>query len=954
MSRRRFRTPRPAVAIAAAMVAVTVASTAVGLQAASAASAVTAELTTHSASSWWAGGQFVVRNASASASSWALTFAVPSGTFQNNAGWNTTTTVDGERVTIRPKAPTPAGQSIDISFGIAGTGTSDLGVAQCAIDGSAVAGCSSDDAPGDSTPPTVPSSVGAAPAGDDRVRVSWTASTDNTKVDAYEVRSHGGATTDVGGATTDLVIAGHEPGKTYRYDVRARDVAGNTSDWSAAATVTMPAAEDTTAPSAPADVRASDVTDSAAMLRWTASTDDRGVDHYEIATRAATSPDVRIDTTRTTTAGLTGLEADTRYISTVTAVDAAGNRSPATPVTFTTSQPAPIEDTQPPSRPANLTVTVDASTVTATARWNASTDNTGVNHYELVLTRAGDGSVRRFQTEAATADLRSLVTGSSYTLAVTAVDAAGNVSPATSKTFSTADRTAPSIPTQLTATASTAGTIDARWAAATDNVGVTGYDVRVDQDRIVHVSNGTAAMIDGLSAATTYRIDVRARDTAGNTSAWSTPVSATTLADAPAPGTHLVVEDTRSVAPLAPLGAADDMWRTEGRWFSASDFQPTGRYVTAGTPLRIDVPTGITTARASIGMYTSSTDTPHREIALRAGTNTVTAPVDGMVFMINRATSGPAGAVTVTGGQPVPTFVSNVTTTAEFRSQLTRWADTPYVSVVGDRIFGDFQRAIGADPLRTRDPQNLVDIWDANVNLAGDIYGLSRTGAGVDRMAAHRLYISHVDSGDGYASAWDDRITFSNRYHSARELLNQTPYAQYALAHEIGHVYQLEDVRWGEHIERANDISALYVMEQLNGRSYIDTPEVRTSLANFRKTPVAERDFNNLDDHRLTQSLMFDQLRRGFGDSFYAHLAHTIRQAHADGATSPYTGSERFYWLAATTADRDLRPFFAEWGIPITGSLAADMAALPPLRTEIWNNTDRATDQLERELPPLR
>src|SRR2546426_6022694 len=66
----------------------------------------------------------------------------------------------------------------------------------------------------------------------------------------------------------------------------------------------------------------------------------------------------------------------------------------------------------------------------------------------------------------------------SYSYRVKAVDAAGNVGAAsTTATASTlADTTPPSAPATLTATASTSGyTIRLRWAAATDDVGVTGH-----------------------------------------------------------------------------------------------------------------------------------------------------------------------------------------------------------------------------------------------------------------------------------------------------------------------------------------------------------------------------------------------------------------------------------------------------------------------------------------------
>ena len=68
--------------------------------------------------------------------------------------------------------------------------------------------------------------------------MTWSASTDNRGVTAYQVQRSGGAggpvTFSITAPTTTLVDSGL-PGGTYSYEVRARDAAGNWSGWSAAA-----------------------------------------------------------------------------------------------------------------------------------------------------------------------------------------------------------------------------------------------------------------------------------------------------------------------------------------------------------------------------------------------------------------------------------------------------------------------------------------------------------------------------------------------------------------------------------------------------------------------------------------------------------------------------------------------------------------------------------------------
>jgi chitodextrinase len=89
------------------------------------------------------------------------------------------------------------------------------------------------------------------------------------------------------------------------------------------------------------------------------------------------------------------------------------------------------------------------------------------------------------------------------------------------------DTTAPSVPSGLAVTGTTSNSASLSWTASTDNVGVSNYQI-FRNGAIVSSATGTTFADTGLSPATTYSYTVRARDAAGNTSAASTAVSATT------------------------------------------------------------------------------------------------------------------------------------------------------------------------------------------------------------------------------------------------------------------------------------------------------------------------------------------------------------------------------------------------------------------------------------------
>ncbi|GIF41863.1 cellulase family glycosylhydrolase [Actinoplanes xinjiangensis] len=91
------------------------------------------------------------------------------------------------------------------------------------------------------------------------------------------------------------------------------------------------------------------------------------------------------------------------------------------------------------------------------------------------------------------------------------------------------DTTAPTAPGQPAAGTITANSVALSWTAATDNVGVTAYEV-LRNGTVVATVSATSYTATGLAASTAYTFTVRARDAAGNVSAASAARSVTTSA----------------------------------------------------------------------------------------------------------------------------------------------------------------------------------------------------------------------------------------------------------------------------------------------------------------------------------------------------------------------------------------------------------------------------------------
>ncbi|GIH14247.1 hypothetical protein Raf01_24190 [Rugosimonospora africana] len=231
----------------------------------------------------------------------------------------------------------------------------------------------------DTQPPTTPTNLAASFRCDSTqgvlLTLSWTASTDNVGVTGYDVYfARGASSGPFAFVATTATTSYTQPVTAGSYEVRARDAAGNTSDFTAPLLVlpppspcptnpTSPPPADIQAPTTPTNLTASFRCDSTqgvlVTLNWTASTDNVGVTGYDVyATQGVSSSSF----------GFVATTATTSYTQPVTlgyfevrARDAAGNTSDFTAPRLVAPPPSPC-----PTHPA------DHGTCTAAYRLGSS------------------------------------------------------------------------------------------------------------------------------------------------------------------------------------------------------------------------------------------------------------------------------------------------------------------------------------------------------------------------------------------------------------------------------------------------------------------------------------------------------------------------------------------------------------------------------------------------------
>ena len=262
-------------------------------------------------------------------------------------------------------------------------------------------------------------------------------------------------------------------------------------------------------PAAPTGLSMSGISQTAITLSWTKST-------------GATAYKVQVDSGAVTTLGdvathtFSGLSANTSYTLKVIASNSGGDSSAAS-VSASTLPNAP-------AAPTGLS-TSGISQTAITISWTKSAGATGykVQVDSGAVTTLGDVATHTFS---------GLSANTSYTLKVIASNSGGDSS-AASVSASTLPN-APAAPTGLSTSGISQTAITISW---TKSAGATGYKVQANSGTVTTLGDVATHTFSGLSASTSYTLNVIASNSGGDSSAAS--VSASTLPNAPAAPTGL-------------------------------------------------------------------------------------------------------------------------------------------------------------------------------------------------------------------------------------------------------------------------------------------------------------------------------------------------------------------------------------------------------------------------------
>ena len=337
---------------------------------------------------------------------------------------------------------------------------------------------------GDTVPPTVPTNLHVTAHTSSSISIAWTASTDNVGVTGYRIQQNGVVVGSVGGTTTSYTASGLNPSTTYSYAVAAFDAAGDISAYSAP----VSQATDASSGGGTTNLALNRPTTESSHTQTYASGNavDGNTGTYWESTNSAFPQWIQVDLGAATALGRLVLKLPPGWGARTQTLSILGSTDGSSFSTVVGSAGYTFD----PGSSNVVTITLPAATaryvrlnVTANTGWPAGQ----FSEFEVYGTSGG-----------------------------------GDVTP-------------PSAPGNVTVTGHTSTSASLSWTAATDNVGVTGYQVR-RAGTVVATVSGTTFTNTGLNPSTAYSYSVVATDAAGNLSVASNTVTVTTDA---APNTNL-------------------------------------------------------------------------------------------------------------------------------------------------------------------------------------------------------------------------------------------------------------------------------------------------------------------------------------------------------------------------------------------------------------------------------
>jgi len=387
-----------------------------------------------------------------------------------------------------------------------------------------------------------------------------------------------------------------------------------------------------------------------------------------------------------------------------------------------------------------------------------------------------------------------------------------------------------------------------------------------------------------------------------------------------------------------------------GIWYPASDFEPLGLHLAPGQTIDVSVKntSGNNQPKLLVGTYSryKAGDVP-TVYDLAAGSNSISDSKGGLLYLQYVTKDIPSGKaeVTVSGGNPIPSYVLGKSTHQQWLQQLDSmtYEDVQFIS---NRTMIVVSKAT-ALKYKDQNQERMLEVIDRVCEIEDYISGIDGS-SDLHKPNVHKILITELTQKklDFSLAALEHRIIVPTA--ACRNIMDPafTSTEAWGLWHEMGHHRQALNWDWNEVDEVTVNIYSLACLYKLDGTiTWLKGHKIWDVLDQYFQSPIDKRDFNKDKTlggkGRLT---MFRQLWMAFGDRFYIKLHQLAREDNAKPNPRVKPRDENverqmanFMLLASEASGFNLKTFFKEWGfrLPQEDFDALDALDLPDPKIDL-------------------
>lgn len=359
-----------------------------------------------------------------------------------------------------------------------------------------------------------------------------------------------------------------------------------------------------------------------------------------------------------------------------------------------------------------------------------------------------------------------------------------------------------------------------------------------------------------------------------------------------------------------------------GRWFKRADFQTTGLYA-RDIDVMVILPEhkGVTVQLliGTSGYYSDEV----RVCELSEGVNRIKDSAGGLIWLraVSDVTGSPARRLTVTFSDnnnalvTIPVFRKAITDLVEWRERLQAGAQAVPVQIVSDRVILTVSWESVLSEI-DEDPDSLLDSYANVLDAQNEIASI---GAGESPLP---ILISEIADGAYHAMHYGLRVpkALATTYLRAGGVINPRAWNFW---HELSRM-QLQ-IAWS-----ANTLTdkspAIYTLAT---QRYV---KIFSSAVTYDKTAHECLTSDNRDFDKMPPEytrVMWEQLRRAFGDAFF-HRLHVETRINGNSTPGQGDAQYRHYFLVTCckAAHANLIPFFDRWGWQIEARTLQEINSL--------------------------